>query len=270
MTIRDALSLGIDTADAEILLAFALQKDRTWVLAHPEQELSEEERTRIGSLIERRRAWEPVAYITGRKDFYGRTFIVTPSVLIPRPATERLVEIALDLLRGDTAPTTTEIDSGIVAWADFWGDVRDARTIVDIGTGSGCIAVTLACELPDVRIIATDVSADALAVAKQNAQQYHVDDRIRFVQGRGLDPIATLDETFLIVSNPPYIPEGIELQKDVEAYEPHEALFAGADGRDVIASIVLDAKKNPHCIGFVMECRSEQAPNLIPPASRPT
>lgn len=259
MTVHDALSSGIERTDAEILLAFALDRDRTWILAHPEHSLSPAEEATVKKFIDRRRAGEPVAYITGMKDFYGRSFIVNRHALIPRPATEALIDIAKDLFTRKKVQPVREIDSRIVAWTHVWGPLDDVRTIVDIGTGSGCIAVTLACELPQIKIIATDVSGDALSVARENAKKHAVTNRILFLQGRGLDPVADIDEPFLIVSNPPYIPKDVALSKDVADYEPHEALFAGERGADVIERIVRESQKNPYCRGFLMECREEQA-----------
>lgn len=261
MRIVDALANGreIVTADAEVLLADVLRCERTALLAHPERELSDDEARAWESMRERRKVGEPVAYIRGKQEFYGREFFVDRSVLIPRPATERLVEIALAVLQGKGCARTTEIDRGIVAYCDVWGDTTSVRHIADIGTGSGCIAVTIACERPDLNSIATDISHDALIVAKKNAEKFHVADRIVFKQGRGLQPLSDFDKPFLIVSNPPYIPEGTDVMKDVSSFEPHEALFAGEQGMDVIGSMMKEMKRNPMCIGMLVECERRQA-----------
>lgn len=258
MTIEDALSSGIGRGDSEILLAALLHTNRTWVLAHPEHTLNAEEEQAMRAAFARRKSGEPVAYITGRKEFYGRDFLVTPDVLIPRPSTERLAEIAIRMLRDHDVPPVTPIDARIVAWADVWGELRDVRTIADVGTGSGCIAVTLAHELPMLRVIATDISEAALVVAKENAQRLGAEHRVHFVRGAGLEPLRTIAEPFLIISNPPYIPENTDVPADVGSFEPGEALFAGPEGTDVIEDIVRGAKNHPNCIGFVMECREEQ------------
>jgi len=162
----------------------------------------------LRGLITRRAAREPVAYITGKRDFYGRTFRVSPAVLIPRPETEGIVEAALPLLRG------IEL------------------TIADIGTGSGCLAITLALECPRARIVATDTSVAALDVARENARA--MDARVEFVQAEWLP--ADLTSIDLIITNPPYVPEHdrASLMADVRDFEPASALFAGPDGLDAI------------------------------------
>jgi release factor glutamine methyltransferase len=175
----------------------------------------------LAPLVSRRAAGEPVAYLTGEREFYGRTFAVTPAVLIPRPETELLVERALAILArrpADAAP------------AD----------VIDVGTGSGCIAVTLAAERERLRVLATDVSAEALALAASNAARHEVTDRITFIHG-SLTAGATAAD--LVVSNPPYIAaaDRDQLMRDVRDFEPATALFAGATGLDVIDRLVPDA-----------------------------
>ncbi len=256
MLSEEALSsAGIQRADAEVLLAAILKKDRTQLFAHPEQLLTNEEEKQWKDFSARRRGGEPVAYILGEKEFYGRRFFVDPRVLIPRPATEGLIDAALRFL-DDPQNETAIIDAGIVAVAHALRPLKPT-CIVDIGTGSGCIAITLKVERPDLRLCASDSSEDALAVAQENAKRLGAD--IEFRQGRGLEPFADLQQPFLIVSNPPYIPEGITLQKDVADFEPHQALFAGKEGRDVLMEIAREAKENSFCAGFIFECREEQA-----------
>ena len=171
-------------------------------------------------LIERRAAREPVAYITGRREFYGRTFRVTPAVLIPRPETELIVEEALRSVAGRASD--------------------DAPRIIDVGTGSGCLAITLALEVPSAEVIATDVSDSALQIAQENAGHLGAD-RVAFMCGFCL---AGAHGPFdLIVSNPPYVAAGdhSSLPRDVADYEPAAALFGGADGLAVIRHVVTAA-----------------------------
>ena len=139
--------------------------------------------------------------------------------------------------------------------------VRDAlpQLVLDVGTGSGCIAVTIAAERKDVQIIASDISEEALAVATKNAQKHNVIDRIQFVRSDGSTAFAELTEPFLLVSNPPYVPQGTPLQNDVVGFEPHGALFAGTDGMDVLRPLMAAALAHPNCHGIAVECRSEQA-----------
>ena len=259
MLIQEALQCDLERIDAEVLLAHAMQKNRTWLFAHPETPLTTEEESRWLSFRERRQSSEPVAYIIGEKEFYGRTFFVDPSVLIPRPATESLIEEALKMMRGEKIPTITEADTDIVIVSSLRKELSDIHLVADIGTGSGCIAITLACEIPELRIIATDISAASLTIAKKNAEHHSVSDRIEFRLGDGMTPLADIGEPFLMVSNPPYIPSDMTLMKDVEAFEPKSALFSGKKGVDVITSLVNESAKNPFCMGVILECRREQA-----------
>ncbi len=265
MTIGEILkSGGLSTSESEILLASLLAKDRSWIIAHPEYVLTSEELTQWKDWSERRKNHEPVAYIAGQKEFYGRMFSVNPSVLIPRPSTEGLVEMVLELLRNDDInhqESVRTLDSEIVAWMRL----KERRTstelsvtsIVDVGTGSGCIAVTLALERPDLQIIATDISEDALNVARKNAERLGAKN-IRFLSGDLLDPVQDLAEPFLVVSNPPYVPSGETLMQDVKDFEPHGALFAGEDGADIVRRLVAQCWEHPQCSGFIIECREDQ------------
>ena len=223
-TIRDVLDWatkdfkgrGIDTArlDAELLVAEALGIERIGLYLDLNRPLLEAERSAIRPLIARRREREPVAYILGRRDFYGRCFEVTPDVLIPRPDTEALVERALERIPKD-------------------GTVR----VLDVGTGSGVVAITLAAERPNAEVTATDISEGALRVASRNAERLGVAERIRFERANLLSDDGPYD---LVVSNPPYIrSDDLELlEPEVRTHEPSAALAGGEDGLDVIRALL--------------------------------
>lgn len=205
--------------DAELLLLHLIQRDRTFLIAHPKDNLSAEGAVRYYALIERRLDGEPIQYITGETEFFGLPFEVARDVLIPRPETEHLVEKVIALA------------------ADF-----EQPRIVDVGTGSGVIAVALADKLADARITAIDISAAALAIARSNAKLNGVAERIRFLEGDLLTPVA--NERFdIVVSNPPYVAESdrSSLSVEVREYEPALALFAGG-GLDVYRRLIPDAR----------------------------
>ncbi len=231
-------------------------------MAHGNDPLTPEQWTLFMQWVERRRRHEPVAYITGEQEFYGRLFAVDRRVLIPRPATEGIVRRALQFLR-DGLEAEDDVDEGIIVTAKklkVESEKWKVSTLVDVGTGSGCIAVTLALELPQMRVIATDISKDALDVAKINARRHAVFDRMTFKEGSGLDPVLDLTEPFLLVSNPPYIPSGNDLMKDVKDFEPHVALFGGTDGDRISDVIIKQAQEHPFCVGWIMEGRSKPQP----------
>ena len=212
--------LGVDTPrlDAELLLARAAGVSRTSLFTWPERELPESVLATFQSWIERRLAHEPVAYILGDQEFYGRLFEVSPAVLIPRPETEHLIETVLGL---DPIP----------------------RRLVDVGTGSGCIALTLALELSGADIAALDISEQALELARRNAERHGLQGAVRFLRSDLLSALAG-DEAFdVVVSNPPYVETAYlpEMQPDVARYEPHLALFAGESGLDVIGRLCDEA-----------------------------
>ena len=198
--------------DAELLLLHVTGLTRAELMTHPNRELSESQMSAYRAAIARRKQHEPVQYITGTQEFYGRSFAVTPAVLIPRPETEHLVESVLAL---HPAP----------------------KGILDIGTGSGILAITLALELPNATVTATDIAAAALAVAGQNARSLGAKDRIRFVAS---DLFAALaDERFdCIVANPPYVATDEVLEPQVRDYEPVTALYAGEDGLAVYRRLI--------------------------------
>lgn len=244
-------SAPIDPLDAEILLASILQKDRSWVIAHPEHILEQRELDILHTWIHRRKGGEPLAYITRTKEFYGRDFFVDHRVLIPRPSTEGLIDFTLDFLRSGQEETRT-IDTGIVAQSFAYGEISDVYTIVDIGTGSGCIGVTIALERPDLRIIALDISKDALSVARINAERHGVGSSIELREGDLLSPIHDLNDPFIIVSNPPYIKKSSPLDREVLC-EPSLALFAGPTGQEIVRNLMRQAQGNHGCRGLVIE-----------------
>ena len=209
-------AVAVPRLTAEVLLSHALHCERPYLYAHPEQELCEVEWIHYGRYLHERMQGKPTQYITKRQEFYGREFRVTPDVLIPRPETEHVVEIALALARG-------------------------ARRMVDVGTGSGALAVTLQRET-GVSAIATDISAAAASVAAGNASRLGA--RVDFVVCDLLSAIADRSMD-LIVSNPPYVPLGTRegLQREVRDWEPHVALFAGASGIEIYERIVSDAPR---------------------------
>jgi release factor glutamine methyltransferase len=221
--------------EAGSLLSFILGKDRTFLISHAEDETDESSLGRFREFVERRAAGEPLQYITGVQDFYGREFRVTPDVLIPRPETELLVEAALQIV--DSAPF-----------------------ICDVGTGSGCIALTLLCEIVNARAVAIDKSASALEIAKLNAQNLFVADRALFIESDCFDAFDSREYGFdLIVSNPPYVAEKalVGLQREVRDHEPLVALSPGGDGLSVIRRLINEGpafiKPNGHMlieIGF--------------------
>ncbi len=209
---------GIDSPrlDAELLLSDVLGCERIYLYTHFDRPLDEDERATYRALVKRRAAREPVSQLLGRREFFSREFIVTPDVLTPRPETEHLVE-------------------AVVAWVN--DTELSAPRILDLGTGSGNIAVTLACELPEAEVIASDLSEAALAVARRNADEHSVGDRIELVCGDLFEPVS--GDFDVIVSNPPYVdtPSRDDLMPEVRDYEPELALFAGETGLDVIERI---------------------------------
>jgi len=270
----------IDALDAELLLAHVLEKDRAWLLAHGETALTEEQKRSFDILVGRRKNHEPLAYILREKEFYGRSFTVDRRVLIPRPSTEALIDEVKFLLQTSElqnlktlSPRITKADTNIVilTWIKPEFSILNSQfSIIDVGTGSGCIAITLAKEIPNVKIIATDISREALEVAKENAKRLGAIDRIEFMEANGIpsnfqtsEPQNFKTSPYLLVSNPPYIPEGSPLPPDVPDYEPASALFAGSDGMDILDPLILTAKNDPLCIGFSMEMQQEQAKKLM-------
>ncbi len=209
-----------DLLDAQSLLAFAINQDRTYLIIHFNDQLSKSVMAEYQSLIARRATGEPLQYITGRQEFYGLEFEVTPAVLIPRPETELIVEETLRLAKNIAQPV-----------------------IIDAGTGSGCIAITLAREIDDAKIIATDISADALEVANRNATKHGVQGQVKFINCDLLSGIPENTKADFILSNPPYIApsEMATLQREVRDWEPHTALTDYADGLNFYHRLLVEA-----------------------------
>jgi release factor glutamine methyltransferase len=206
--------------NAELLLMFTLSCDRAYLFAHPERKLTVEEQARYQEALTRRASGVPAQYITGHQEFWGMDLIVSPAVLIPRPETEHGIETVLHLEKKNRRPTH----------------------IVDVGTGSGCIAIALAKELTESEIHATDISTAALEVAQANAARHQLENRIHFHQAdllQGFDP-GSFD---FVVSNPPYVGESEEdqVQLEVRKFEPRNAVFAGPTGLEVIERLIPQA-----------------------------
>jgi len=229
--LRDALNTAIDQLkaahvgsprlNAEALLMFTLACDRAYLYAHPERELSADEHARYFDTIAQRSQGIPAQYITGHQEFWGMDLIVSPAVLIPRPETEHLIESVLKVLDGRASSP------------------GEPYRIVDVGTGSGCIALALAKELPNAEIHATDISPAALEIARANAARHQFASRVSFHEFdllQGFEP-ASFD---LVVSNPPYVGESEEdqVQLEVRKFEPRSAVFAGPTGLEVISRLI--------------------------------
>ncbi len=204
---------------------FTLNVDRAYLFAHPERELSAEEQARYEAALDERARGVPTQYITGHQEFWGMDLIVSPAVLIPRPETEHVVETVLELAR-----------------ADATGGQGAPIRVLDVGTGSGCIALALAKELPGAEIHATDISGAALEIARANAARHQLESRIQFCQSDLLEGLNLAGLGF-IVSNPPYVGESEEdqVQLEVRKFEPRSAVFAGDNGTEVIARMIPQA-----------------------------
>jgi release factor glutamine methyltransferase len=244
--------------ESGLLVSFAIGQDRTFLRAHPEYELTDDEKTRLTDFARRRANREPFQYISGKQEFFGLEFEVTPAVLIPRPETEMLVERAIEVLSIPNTP------------AEF----------LEIGVGSGCIAISILHNVKTARAVGVDLSEDALAVARKNALKHEIANRLDLLLSDVYSSITP--KTFdAIVSNPPYVPSSdVEtLQAEVRDFEPLAALTDGHDGLSIIARIIKGARKflKPGGnllieIGFDQSARVEKmfdpltwhAPNLIP------
>ena len=224
MKILRALAVaGIEPREARLLLAEACGFSQASVIAQGEQELPPEIEARFMAMVARRRAGEPIAYIVGHREFYGLPLSVGPSVLIPRPETELLVELALNRI----APNA-------------------AASVLDLGTGSGAIALAIAADWPSAIVTATDASDQALAVARANASACGLAGRVRFIAGDWFEAISPDERFEVIASNPPYIaePERDTLHPQVRDFEPGRALFSGATGLEALRTIVDEAPRH--------------------------
>ena len=223
---------------AELLMIHVLQKDRSWLYAHPEFELSPEAAAAYAELIERRTKGVPTQYLTGRQEFWGLEFQVGPGVLIPRPETEHVIEVALERLGARRT---------------------EPFRIADVGTGSGCIAVALAHELPQAEIVATDISGTALDYAQRNAARHGVSKRLQFLRADllegAMECTGRAESRFdLIVSNPPYVGrnDAASLPREVREHEPAEALFGGDDGLEIYPALIDEAARKLATTGILV------------------
>lgn len=215
---RLVLASGLPRLEARVLLEAASARRREWLIAHGDEAADADAAERFEALAQRRRAGEPIAYLVGTREFAGRRFVTTPAVLIPRPETELLVAFVLR-------------------------HAGRAASVIDLGTGSGAIAVTLACERNDLRIVATDRSEDALAIARRNAQRLCAEaldrGRLDLRSGDWWRAVRTDERFDVVVSNPPYVAEDDEhLRRGDLRHEPRTALAAGVEGLDALRTIV--------------------------------
>ena len=222
--IRELKQAGTESPEltADLLIGFAIERDRVFVLSHPEYPLDDDSRVRLSALTTRRARGEPLQYLTGEREFYGRSFHVTPDVLIPRPETEILVESAIELICKNRKRLSPVI------------------RLADVGTGSGCIAVSMLCEIPDAFCCAIDCSFPALTVAAQNARRHGADGRMARLCGDLFTGVAPWECFDLILSNPPYIAaiDYDNLPVEVREFEPGLALFGGDDGYEIYRRLI--------------------------------
>ena len=222
--------------NAELLLMFTLGCERAYLFAHPERELTPQEESRYQAALVERSRGVPAQYITGHQEFWGLDLIVTPAVLIPRPETEHVIE-AVRALQASDAGRQASVQRQNPKLAP-----QPSMRIVDVGTGSGCIALAVAKELPSAEIHAIDISPAALEVARANAARYQLEHRVRF---RRADLLEGLPGEFdFVVSNPPYVGKSEEdsVQLEVRRFEPRNAVFAGPKGTEVIARLIPQAQ----------------------------
>jgi release factor glutamine methyltransferase len=243
-----AASAPNDLLDAQTLLAEALSKDRTYLIINFNQQLPEDLLSKFRAMVNRRAEGEPLQYITGHQEFFGLDFEVSPDVLIPRPETELIVEETIRIVQQD----------GIAS-----------PVIVDVGAGSGCIAVALARELNAARVIASDISEAALRVARRNAARHRLEDRLDFVASDLLDAFAEENFADFILSNPPYVSEEEthSLQREVRDWEPRLALTDSNDGLSLYRRLLKDAtsrlKPGGHLICEMGYTQSEKISAMI-------
>ena len=238
-----AAHVGSDTLAAELLLLHAIERDRTWIYAHPERELTSSEEEKYLALLEKRAAGVPTQHLTGKQEFWGLEFEVNSSVLIPRPETEHVIEVALDRL------ALRELQAG----RPQKNEGKDLR-IADIGTGSGCIAIGLSKELPEAKIWAADVSREALEVARRNAERLGFSKRIEFVESNLFSAISDKAAFDLVVSNPPYVGRHTAetLSREVREHEPEIALYGGEQGYEFYGELILEAARHLKAGGLLV------------------
>jgi release factor glutamine methyltransferase len=292
MDFRTALKHGIaqlraahvasDTLAAELLLLHATNRERTYLYSHPEAELTADQTATYQTLLDRRISGVPVQHLTGKQEFWGLSFEVTPDVLIPRPETEHLIEVALDRL------ALRELRVGRPNKNDGAG-----LLIADIGTGSGCIAIALAKELPKAQFVASDISETALEVARRNADKHSVLRRINFVHSNLFDGLFSLGYHYvippedpssqfripqeptlfdLIISNPPYIGrrEASSLAREVRDHEPELALYGGEEGYELYAELIAQSAAHLKPGGLlVLELGHDSLPSVQPLLDEP-
>jgi release factor glutamine methyltransferase len=226
--------------DSELLVAKVKNRDRTWVLTHPEHWIEPGEEKSLQKMLNRRLSGEPLPYILGEWEFYGRKFTLNSSVLIPRPETEILVEAALGWLHSRPG----------------------CRKVLDVGTGSGSIAITLASEITDLEMTASDISPQALEIAEANASKYHLSTRIRFIKS---DLLADVPGRFhLVCANLPYIPSAQLLKNPLLSFEPLSALDGGVDGMSLITQLLKELPgKLIHPSLVLLEIQYDQGEPLL-------
>jgi release factor glutamine methyltransferase len=272
-SVRSSLRQGIEqlraaqtpsyTLAAELLLLHVTGRDRTWLYSHADEVVSPEICEVYLALLGRRSRGEPTQHLTGKQEFWGHEFEVTPDVLIPRPETEHLIEVALDRL------AVREVRAGRPPRLN-----GENVTLVDIGTGSGCIAITLAKELSGATVYATDISKAALEVARRNAIRLGVSDRVQFLESNllevFLDSRVTDHESRLfdlIISNPPYVSlrDAESLPIEVREHEPHIALFGGEEGYELYGALISEAARHLKPTGLlVLELGYNNVPAVQP------
>jgi release factor glutamine methyltransferase len=241
-------------ASTEVLLAHSLGISRLDLYLRYDQPLTPEELARFKALVVRRRQGEPVAYLTGRREFWSLDFQVTPAVLIPRPETETLVAAAIEAIKDFGAESKAPPPHPIKS---------DLPLGLEIGVGSGAVVIALARELPEMAWVGVDLSAAALAVAQENARHHRVLNKIHFLRGNLLAPLKPQGNFALVVANLPYVPraEWEQLPREIKAYEPQGALLGGEDGLDLIRPLVRQAQGYVQPGGWILlEAGDRQAP----------
>ena len=240
---------GVSTArlDSELLLAHILEVDRTWLHAHGDESLTAQQFTELERLIKRRLNREPIAYITGKKEFYGREFIVTPDVLIPRPESETMIDLLKSLHPAILAKTPRS---------------KEQIFLIDVGTGSGCLGITAKLELPELNVMLSDVSRTALTIARENAERFRAD--VRLLESyllSNLQPLAS--SVHYILANLPYVDESWERSPETD-HEPALALFAEQRGLELIYKLLDQTPKVLASGGYILlEADPEQHAAII-------